>query len=135
MKFIEGLNSMTGMTFRLPSEEEWEFAAKGGNKSQGYRYSGSDNVSAITWHEGNSEEMTHEVGSKLSNELGLFDMSGNVWELTSGEFTDRYGSPSTGDITRRGGAMLSPVKICRVTTRKDIHKDERIDNQGLRLAL
>lgn len=134
-EFINKLNSMTGMNFRLPDEEEWEYAARGGNKSNGFRYSGSEDASDVAWHEGNSDKNTRQVGTKSHNELGLYDMSGNVWELTSSNYTSSYGAKPTIDITRRGGAMSSPMKNCRVTLRDDVHKDEKYKNQGLRLSL
>ena len=78
--FIERLNEATGMTFRLPSEAEWEFAARGGNKSKNYKYAGSNNLDEVAWYEGNSGDEAHEVATKKPNELGLYDMDGNVYE-------------------------------------------------------
>ena len=79
--FIEKLNELTGRHFRIPSEAEWEFAARGGNKTHGYPYAGSDNIDEVAWCRENSDGMTHPVGQKKPNELGLYDMSGNVSEL------------------------------------------------------
>ncbi|MCX8481551.1 MAG: SUMF1/EgtB/PvdO family nonheme iron enzyme, partial [Sediminibacterium sp.] len=79
-KFITKLNKLTGKQYRLPTEAEWEYVARGGNKSKGYKYSGSDNLDAVAWYHDNSGNKTHRVGTKQANELGIFDMSGNVEE-------------------------------------------------------
>ncbi len=79
--FIDRLNLATGKKFRLPTEAEWAYAAKGGQKSKGFRYSGSNRIADVAWYSGNSNKRSHPVGQKLPNELGLYDMTGNLWEF------------------------------------------------------
>ena len=78
--FCEWLSKLTNSTIRLPEEDEWVYAARGGNKSKNYKYNGSDNLDDVAWHIRNSKDYIHEVGTKLPNELGLYDMLGNIWE-------------------------------------------------------
>ncbi len=93
--FITRLNDITGQTFRLPTEAEWEFAAKGGTKSQGYKYSGSNNIDEVAWYAKNSTRKLHPVGLKKPNELGLYDMTGNVWEFCQDDMNlDLYSKAS-----------------------------------------
>ena len=141
-EFIEKLNRLTGRTFRLPTEAEWEYAARGGNKSRGYKYSGSNSLDAVAWYDGNSEGMTHPVKGKQANELGLYDMSGNVYEWCS----DWYGSygtssqrdpdgPGTGsDRVGRGGCWDYGAQCCRVSYRGIITPSGRTNRLGFRLV-
>ena len=99
--FIRKLNSITGKKFRLPTEAEWEYAARGGNKSKGYKYSGSNTLDDVAWYSDNSGKETHAVMTKQANELGLFDMSGNVQEECSG-------------YVCRGGSWYSNATLCLV---------------------
>ncbi|MBO5235459.1 MAG: formylglycine-generating enzyme family protein [Alistipes sp.] len=126
-EFIEKLNSKTGKKYRLPTEAEWEYAARGGNQSKGYKYSGSDNIDEVAWYDTNSASRTHIVGQKKPNELGLYDMTGNVWEGCSDWYWHKYYKnalsdnplgPATGTyrVDRGGGWNLSAWG-CRVSNR------------------
>lgn len=142
--FIRKLNSLTGQNFRLPTEAEWEFAARGGNSSRGYRYSGSDAIDNVAWYRGNSGSITHNVGTKSPNELGIYDMSGNVYEWCS----DWYGEYSSSSQTNpkgpsggcmrviRGGCWGSySVEDCRVSYHIGTFPDVHYASKGLRLCL
>ena len=142
-EFIRKLNALTGKNFRLPTEAEWEFAARGGNNSRGYKYSGSNTLSNVAWYDDNSSDKTHPVATKAPNELGIYDMSGNVWEWCS----DWYGSYSsssqynpTGSNTGsyrviRGGSGGHSAGYCRVSIRINYTPANRDIALGLRLAL
>ncbi len=140
--FITQLNQLTGRQFRLPTEAEWEYAARGGNKSQGYKYAGSNNVDEVAWYSDNCNS-TQPVGTKKANELGIYDMSGNVWEWCQ----DYYGSytsaaqtnptgPATGtDRIRRGVGWNGSSSSGRVSHRSSREQTYKYNSQGLRLAL
>ena len=142
-EFIQKLNAMTGMEFRLPTEAEWEFAARGGNKSKGFMYSGSDDLDEVAWYFENSDLKTHQVGTKLPNELGLYDMSGNVMEWCSDWYGKYYPSsrtdpkgPDSGNLrVVRGGSWDCIFMNCHVCNRLFYAPDRKNYNIGFRLAL
>ena len=123
-KFITKLNRLTGQKFRLPTEAEWEYAARGGKLSKGYKYSGSNTLGDVAWHEENSDGKTHPVATKQPNELGLYDMSGNVYEWCQDWYNSSYYSSSPGDNptgpssgssrVNRGGCRVFPAFTCLV---------------------
>ncbi len=142
-EFITKLNRLTGKNFRLPTEAEWEYAARGGNKSKGYKYSGSNTIGNVAWYNDNSSSQTHDVKTKTPNELGIYDMSGNVWEWCQ----DWYGSYSSGSQTNptgpssgsgrvlRGGSWFHYARYCRVSYRISYNPYGRSNYIGFRLAL
>ena len=141
--FITKLNQLTGLTFRLPTEAEWEFAARGGTQSRGYIFSGSNTIGDVAWYTDNSGNSTHPVATKAPNELGIYDMSGNVWEWCQDWYGD-YSSgsqinptgPSSGSLrVRRGGSWGHVATNCRVASRENNSPTRPIDNLGFRLAL
>ena len=115
--------------YRLPTEAEWEYAARGGNSSKGYEYSGSNNIDKVAWYDDNSGRETHEVGKKQPNELGIYDMSGNVWEWCWNLY-DNSGSYRVD----RGGSWDSFAEGCRVTNRLNGNPDSRYYDFGVRLV-
>ena len=140
--FLSKLNRITGKTFRLPSESEWEYAARGGNKSRGYQYSGSNNLFDVAWYGDNSGSKTHVVGIKQPNELGIYDMSGNVWEWCQ-DWKGSYSSSSQVNPTgansgyyrvSRGGSWGFNAWYCRSSYRRSIAPDCRSSLLGLRLV-
>jgi len=139
--FIKKLNELTEKKYRLPTEAEWEYAAYGGNKSQKFLYSGSNNIDDVAWYSGNSYNSPHSVGLKKANELGFFDMSGNIWEWCNdwwGLYSDEPQinpiGPSTGDYRIiRGGSFANPASVCRIITRGGIYPNST-SVVGFRLA-
>lgn len=146
-EFCTKLSEMTGHKYALPTEAQWEYAARGGVKSKGYKYSGSNTIGDVAWYGENSavddNYGTDPVGTKQPNELGLYDMSGNVWEWCS----DWYGfyssesqsnpiGPSTGSgRVWRGGSWSNGARSCRVSSRDWDFPDYRFDNCGFRVVL
>ena len=147
-EFIRRLNQMTGRQYRMVTEAEWEYAARGGRLSMGYKYAGANTVSNMGWYKGNSGSTSHEVAKKLPNELGIYDMSGNVWEWCQDVY-GAYGSDSQfnpvgpdpefsgGAVARvmRGGGWDGALSDCRVARRLNGAQDYMATNVGLRLAM
>ena len=142
-EFVRKLNALTGQNFRLPTEAEWEFACRGGNNSRGYKYSGSNYIFNVAWYTDNSRGETHPVATKLPNELGIYDMSGNVWEWCS----DWYGGYTSVAQTNpkgpydgwrrvcRSSCWFSDVRNCRSSVRFSVAPEASGDPLGLRLSL
>jgi len=139
-EFIIKLNSQSGKHYRLPTEAEWEYACRSGGKKE--KYCGGDNADAVGWYESNSGSKTHRVGAKQANGLGIYDMTGNVWEWVqdwykpyeSGRQQDPTG-PSSGDNrVLRGGSWDNSAWIVRAALRFNYKPDRRYSNHGFRLA-
>jgi formylglycine-generating enzyme required for sulfatase activity len=142
-EFIRNVNAVTGKTFRLPTEAEWEYAARGGNRGNGYEYSGSDNIGVVAWYGKNSGGKTHPVGTKQPNELGLYDMSGNVYEWVN-DWSSVYrsydqinptGYRSGSNRVIRGGGWGHDTKDSRVSYRDASYPGSRGTLLGFRLVL
>ena len=143
--FIIKLNKKTGKIYRMPTEAEWEYAAKGGNKSNEYTYSGSNTIGYVAWYSDNSGSKTHPVGQKQPNEIGLFDMTGNVWEWCSDWYGEDYyqSSPSSnpkGALSGsfrvyRGGVWSTGAQNCRTSYRSRNYPDSRYNYLGFRLVV
>ena len=144
-EFIRKLNLLTGATFRLPTEAEWEYAACGGSQSNDYKYSGSNKLSSVAWYEDNSSNTTHPVKGKQPNELGLYDMSGNVYEWCADWYDSSYYTsspqtnptgPSSGSYrVIRGGTWSFIARSCRVTDRSYNSPTNACRTDGFRLSL
>lgn len=142
--FISELNTKTGKTYRLPTEAEWEYAARGGNQTKGYKYSGSNNLHDVAWFWGNTKGQTSITGEKMPNELGLYDMSGNVHEWCNNWYDSIYylknsvenpQGPNFGEFrVFRGGCWNSDKEYCRTANRGYKVSDFRNPSLGFRLA-
>lgn len=141
--FIRKLNEQTGKNYRLPTESEWEYAAKGGKQSRGYTYSGSNDLGSVAWYSNNSGSKTHAVGGKQANELGIYDMSGNVWEWCSDWYgnynsyseTNPTGASSGRYRVLRGGSWYYNASLCRTAYRNRYNPDSSNYHYGFRLVL
>lgn len=144
-EFLTKLNELTGKRYRLPTEAEWEFAARGGLKSKNSIYAGSNNLNSVAWYANNSKEKVHPVGKKAPNELGIFDMTGNVWEWVNDWYSSMYYEESEktnplgpGSATYRvirGGAYAEIDEDCRIFTRLSFDPNSSNPAIGFRLAM
>ena len=139
LDFIEKLNNLTGKSFRLPSEEEWEYSAKGGSNNSKFKYSGGDNINDVAWFNANGLHVTHDVATKKPNALGLYDMSGNVWEWCSSDYmeyeTKRAKKTESQQKITRGGCTTSTAKGCRTSRRYKCNMNYGSNYLGFRLAI
>lgn len=145
-QFIVKLNQMTERQYRLPTEAEWEYAALGGDQSKGYRYPGSNNLNEVAWYRPNAGDTTHPVGMKKPNELGLYDMAGNAWELCADYYDPGFYSVGPSVNPRndkpapfrllRGGSWRSAENRCYSKARnRNIYDHYHYNNGGFRLVL
>lgn len=141
--FCTKLSEMTGKKYVLPTEAQWEFAARGGVKSAGYKYSGNNEVGKVAWHSGNSDRVLHPVGQKEPNELGIYDMSGSVGEWCQDGYgsysnlsqTNPKGSANASYRVLRGGDYSGSERNCRVSYRGSLHPENRSNSYGFRVVL
>ena len=144
MAYAKWMKEQTGVPYRLPSESEWEFAARGGNESKKYKYSGGDDLRKVAWYSKNSDNTTHPVGDLYPNELKIYDMSGNVWEWCLDKWHSDYnGAPDDGSAwvddsisfrVVRGGSWYDSAGSCRVSYRGGYSPGFRSGNAGFRLV-
>ena len=136
-EFTCRLSKMTNIQFSLPTEEEWEYAARGGQKSQRFKYAGSNDIDEVAWYRNNAEGSTHPVGTKKPNELGLYDMSGNVWEWTETPAHSYATDIEVGGniYIRRGGSWWHEAKNCRVSRRYASDHTKKTSGLGLRVVI
>lgn len=142
-KFILKLNALTGRTFRLPTEAEWEYAARGGSKSRGYGFSGTNDMNSSMWYVDNADMKSKNVKTRKANELGLYDMSGNVWEWCFDRAADYQKTPQTDPCgpsegnsrILRGGSCASRWDACRITNRSYMLAKNIKGTFGFRLAI
>ena len=141
--FLKRLNKKTGKTYRLPTEAEWEFAARGGNKSANYKYSGGNSIDDVAWSRTNSQQKTNPVASRKPNELGIYDMTGNVWEWCA-DYFNRYPpalqtNPNSPDFNAyrvlRGGSWSNKDTDCRIPFRNHGEQTYRYGDDGFRIVL
>ncbi|MCM1169798.1 MAG: formylglycine-generating enzyme family protein [Bacteroides sp.] len=146
--FCEKLSALTGKNYVLPTEAQWEYAARGGNKSQHFKYAGSNDLDEVGWYDDNSRDYygqaTRAVGQLQANELGIYDMSGNVNEWCSDWYTSPYDENDTDNPTgpengayrvARGGSLFDAARCCRVSYRRSFNPNDRFNSLGFRVAL
>jgi formylglycine-generating enzyme required for sulfatase activity len=141
--FLQKINEKTKKKYRLPTEAEWEYAARGGDKSKGFIYSGSNDIEEVAWYEKNADYKTHTVGTKKSNELGIYDMSGNVWEWCEDWYDADYyakslkqnpkGADSSSFRVARGGSGACASEVCRVAVRGSVTPEDCFNDLGIRI--
>ena len=144
-EYLGKLNKLSGKKYRLPTEAEWEYAALGGNKAKAYRYPGSDNLATVAWYKSNAGDSTHPVGLLAANELGFYDMAGNVWERCADWYDPHYYKKSPEENpcntahapfrSLRGGSWRSGPERCYSRARNRDVPDHHKANGGLRLVL
>ncbi len=129
-EFLRKLNQMTGRNYALPTEAQWEYTARGGKNNDPYEYAGSNSLDGVAWYDGNSGQCTHAVGTKSPNSIGIYDMSGNVWEWCQ----DWYDSSQSYRVAR-GGSWYGSASYCRVSGRGNYSPGSRYDDLGFRVVL